>query len=201
MQATELLKQEHRVIEQVLNCLERMAQRLEGEGELDAEAARQALDFLRNFADRCHHGKEEDCLFPLLEEKGFSRTQGPTGVMLHEHEAGRRHVGAMAEAVEGAAAGDAAASTEFVAHARQFVQLLREHIQKEDHCLFEMTDQALSQQEQSQLLDSFAKVEHDDMEPGTHEKYLEIAAGLAKRYGVSDRATDSSAGANCCGQL
>jgi len=85
MRPTEILMQEHRVIEQVLDCLERMAQRVEAGDELDLESAKQAIDFFRNFADRCHHGKEEDCLFPLLEQKGFSREQGPTGVMLHEH--------------------------------------------------------------------------------------------------------------------
>lgn len=98
MKPTELLMQEHRVIEQVLDCLEIMAQRANAGDKLDVESAKQAIDFFGNFADKCHHGKEEDCLFPLLEEKGFSREQGPTGVMLHEHEEGRRHVRGMAEA-------------------------------------------------------------------------------------------------------
>ena len=200
MQPTEVLMQEHRVIEQVLDCLETMAQRSETGGELDLESANQAVDFFRNFADRCHHGKEEDCLFPLLESKGFSREQGPTGVMLQEHDAGRRHVRGMAEAIGAVAAGNSSATTGFVSHARAFVLLLREHIQKEDHCLFQMTDQALSEQEQLQLMESFANVEHNDMGPGTHEKYLDIAAELAKRFGVPCRVSGPSSGANCCGQ-
>jgi hemerythrin-like domain-containing protein len=199
MRPTEVLMQEHRVIEQVLDCLETMAQRAEGGGGVDLESAQQAIDFFRSFADRCHHGKEEDCLFPLLEQKGFSREQGPTGVMLHEHEEGRRHVRGMEQAANAVAGGDSAPTADFVSHAREFTQLLREHILKEDHCLFQMTDQALSEQDQLQLLESFANVEHDDMGPGTHEKYLAIAAKLAKRFGVGSRVSGASAESPCCG--
>jgi hemerythrin-like domain-containing protein len=199
MRPTEILMQEHRVIEQVLDCLETMAQRAEAGDGIDLESAKQAIDFFRNFADRCHHGKEEDCLFPLLEQKGFSREQGPTGVMLHEHEEGRRHVRGMDQAASAIAVGDSTATANFVSHARAFTQLLREHILKEDHCLFQMTDQALSEQDQSRLLESFAHVEHDDMGPGTHEKYLNIAAELANRYGVQCRVSGTSTGSPCCG--
>ena len=199
MRPTEILMQEHRVIEQVLDCLELMARQCDDGKGLDTESASLAIDFFRNFADRCHHGKEEDCLFPLLEQKGFSREQGPTGVMLHEHESGRRHVRGMSEAVGSIEAGNTSATTDFVSHARAFIQLLREHIQKEDHCLFQMTDQTLSEQDQLRLIESFAHVEHDDIGPGIHEKYLNVAADLAKRYGVQSRVSDSSAGASCCG--
>ena len=198
MRPTEVLMQEHRVIEQVLDCLEILAQRGEDRAELDLESANQAIDFFRNFADRCHHGKEEECLFPMLEQKGFSREQGPTGVMLHEHESGRSHVRGMSEATNAVEAGDSSAIANFASHARAFVRLLREHIHKEDRCLFQMTDQALSAPEQQQLLESFAHVEHDDMGPGTHERYLEIAAKLAKRFGIPCRASDTPAGTGCC---
>lgn len=193
MQPTEILMQEHRVIEQVLNCLEIMALQCANGKELDTESARQAVDFFRNFADRCHHGKEEDCLFPLMESKGFSREQGPTGVMLYEHEMGRRHVREMAAAIEAIASGDAAKTSEFVSHAQEFIGLLRAHIQKEDQCLFKMADHAFSDQEQQQLSDSFDRVEHDDLGAETHEKYLAIAEQLAKKYDVACSASGAAA--------
>ena len=199
MRPTEILMQEHRVIEQVLDCLEIMARRAEAGGKLDIESANQAIDFFSHFADKCHHGKEEDCLFPLLEEKGFSREQGPTGVMLHEHEEGRSHVRGMAKATSAVATGDSAATTDFVSHAKAFIRLLREHILKEDHCLFQMTDQALSEEDQLNLLESFANVEHDEIGPGTLEKYLAIATELAKRFRVTCQASNSGAGIGCCG--
>ncbi|MGI9455039.1 MAG: hemerythrin domain-containing protein [Aeoliella sp.] len=199
MKPTEILMQEHRVIEQVLDCLEAIVLSVEAGKELDLDSVDQSIDFFRNFADRCHHGKEEDCLFPLLEQKGFSREQGPTGVMLHEHELGRQHVRGMAEAARAWEAGSSSATNGFVAHARSFVQLLRDHIQKEDHCLFQMTDQALTEQEQSQLMESFDHVEHHDMGPGTHQKYLDIAAELAERFGVENRLPIASGSGGGCG--
>ena len=198
MRPTEVLMKEHRVIEQVLDCLERMAQQCADKGELDLESAGQAIDFFRNFADRCHHGKEEDCFFPVLESKGFSREQGPTGVMLYEHDEGRRHVRGMSEAIDAVGARRFTAQADFVSHARDFIQLLREHIRKEDECLFQMADQALSDQDQRQLADSFARVEHDDLGPGTHEKYLALANQLADRYDVEYRDAASSPDHGCC---
>ena len=103
------------------------------------------------------------------------------------------------EATRAVAAGNASATADFVSHAKAFVQLLREHIHKEDHCLFQMTDQALSEQDQSRLLESFAHVEHDDMGPGTHEKYLNIAAELANRYGVQCKVSGELPASPCCG--
>ena len=105
MKPTEILSGEHRIIEQVLDCLEKIAQNCATEGRLDRTSAEQALDFFRNFADRCHHGKEETHLFPAMEAKGFPRQGGPTGVMLSEHEQGRAYIRGMAEVIDRAAAG------------------------------------------------------------------------------------------------
>ncbi len=196
MRATEILMEEHRVIEVVLDCLERLAERCAAEGHLDAGAALRALDFFRHFADRCHHGKEEDYLFRLLEDRGVRRDSGPTGVMLHEHEQGRRHVAAMAGAIP-AAAEDAAARADFVSHARQYVRLLREHIRKEDHCLFPMADSALGEGDRAALLDAFVRVEEKEIGEGVHEHYLRLADGLADHLGVP-RARAAGCG-HCCG--
>jgi hemerythrin-like domain-containing protein len=184
LKPTEILSDEHRVIEQVLDCLERMADDCRQHGILDAQAAKDAIDFFRNFADRCHHGKEESHLFPALEARGFSREEGPTGVMLREHDQGRACVRGMDEAIDAAAAGDAAAQRRFVEHATHYVDLLREHIQKEDHCLFAMANQVFTDGEQRELLSAFTRVEAEDIGAGTHEKFVALANALAERFGA-----------------
>jgi hemerythrin-like domain-containing protein len=200
MKPTEILSHEHRVIEQVLACLERMTQKFTAEGRLDPQPARDAVAFFRNFADRCHHGKEEAHLFPAMEGKGFSPDCGPTGVMRREHELGRLRVREMAAAIETAAAGDAAALRRFVENAQAYIGLLREHIQKEDHCLFPMANQALSDADQHDLLATFEKVEAEEMGAGTHETYVRIADALAEQYGVPRTATAALAHQGCgCG--
>ena len=184
MKATEILSSEHRIIEQVLDCLERMAERVESGGALVEEHARSAVGFFRMFAERCHYGKEEAHLFPAMEARGFPRNGGPTGVMLSEHDLGRSHVRGMDGAIAGAAAGDAQARQQFVSHARAYLDLLRQHIEKEDHCLFRMADEAMTAEDQAALLAAFERVEAEEMGAGTHEKYLGIADQLADQYGV-----------------
>jgi len=197
MKPTEILSNEHRVIEQVLACLGRLIDESNAAGKLDAALAGEVLDFVRNFADRCHHAKEEDLLFPAMEARGLSPDAGPTAVMRHEHDEGRGHVRAMAEARESAAAGDAAALRRFAVHGRAFIELLRAHIEKEDQILYTMANRVLTDADQRQLLTSFGQVETTKMTPGTHEKYLEVATRLAHRFGVT--AVVRSGACNCCG--
>jgi hemerythrin-like domain-containing protein len=194
---TDILSNEHRVIEQVLNCLEKMARRCDTEGKLDKQPAKQAVEFFRHFADRCHHAKEEAHLFPAMEAKGFPREGGPTGVMVHEHQLARAHVRAMDAAVEAASAGNALALKQFSQHAHDYIGLLREHIEKEDHCLYTMADQAFTQEDQQELLATFEKVENEELGAGTHEKYLQIANELADRFGVSRAAASAAGGCEC----
>ena len=193
MKPTDILGNEHRIIEQVLNCLEKIVQRSETRGKLEEQPARDAVAFFRNFADRCHHAKEEAHLFPAMEAKGFHRQGGPTGTMIYEHELARTHVRGMAEAIGAASAGDAPALKQFGRHARDYIGLLREHIEKEDHCLYNMADQAFTEEDHQRLLGTFEKVETEELGIGTHEKYLKIANRLADRYGVPRAVADSGA--------
>ena len=194
MKATEILTNEHHVIEQVLNCLEAIVRLAKSTGRLDRQSAEDAVAFFRNFADRCHHGKEETHLFPALEANGFPREGGPTGVMLHEHERGRALVRGMDEQLAAAAAGDPAAVGHFLANAEGYLVLLREHIYKEDHVLFQLADRAFTAEDQQRLLDAFQQVEAEEMGAGTHETYLRLAQQLAERYGMLSLSSAAPAG-------
>jgi hemerythrin-like domain-containing protein len=117
MRPTETLVLEHQAIQQMLEILVTAAERFQA-GELDDPSIfEKAVDFLRGFADRCHHGKEERHLFAKLVEKGVPKNGGPVGVMLMEHEVGRSHIRGMAEAAEKLRAGDKSAEKKLVEHA------------------------------------------------------------------------------------
>lgn len=201
MYPTQILSSEHRVIEIVLDALERMAEKTLADGRLEKEPALEAIDFIRHFADGCHHAKEEGQLFPALFEKGFPREHGPVAVMLQEHEFGRAFVQGMDQAVPGASEGNAAAVQEFVSQARGYLNLLRAHIQKEDNILFPMADRALSDEDQHHLAEAFDRTETEEVGAGVHERYLKLAASLADRYGVSHAQLDHihSQGSSSCG--
>ena len=188
MNPTDILVNEHRIIEQVLNVLDKIIEQATTAGRLEAESAREALDFFRMFADRCHHGKEEAHLFPVMETRGFSGGCSPVAVMLREHELGRLYASGMAGAIDGASQGDADALQWFTQHGQSYIRLLREHIQKEDHCLFPSANRAFREEDVRRLLQAFEKVEKEEMGEGTHEKYLALANRLADRFGVA-RAT------------
>ncbi len=183
MRATEELKTEHRVIEKVLTGLAGLAGRAQEAGAVAREAAERALEILRNFADRCHHAKEERHLFKVMEERGVPVEGGPIGVMLAEHEEGRGHVRGMAEHLAGAASGEGEAVRSFVARAQAYVELLREHIWKEDNVLFPMAEKVLSEQDDERLEEAFEAIEREEMGRGTHEKYHRWAEELAEGAG------------------
>ncbi len=170
--ATDALKHEHRIIEKVLAALQGFT---ESPGKARLENWGKAVDFIRNFADRCHHLKEEKIFFPALEKQGIARDGGPIGMMLTEHEEGRSYVRAMAEALKG----EVPPKTALVENARAYLSLLRDHIRKEDEILFNMADEVLSSEEQKKLLREFEEHEAKEIGPGIHEKYLKLAEELA----------------------
>jgi len=173
------------MIERVLDCLETVAGRCRAAGRLDEAAARDAVTFFRGFADRCHHGKEEAHLFPLMEQRGFSPDSGPTAVMRREHEQGRELVGAMNEAIEGAAAGDKGGCDGFLRAAQGFLDLLRQHILKEDRILFPMAEQALTGADKERLREAFARVDHEEIGEAERQRLLQVAGSLAERCGMT----------------
>jgi hemerythrin-like domain-containing protein len=177
---TEILSDEHRVIERVLGALEQLMRLPVSDS---VERWQKALEFLRHFADACHHFKEEKVLFPAMEAHGIPNEGGPIGMMLAEHEEGRAHVRSMLAAVEQIAAGKAASVDLLLSHAGAYLTLLREHIQKEDEVLFPMADEVIPQDEQRQLLRRFEQHEAEEMGAGAHEKYLKIAAELEGALG------------------
>jgi len=198
MRITDTLRDEHEVIQQVLDCLEELAERATAQKSVDAASVEDALDFLSAFADRCHHAKEEQVLFPALNARGLPREAGPVAVMLREHELGRAAVARMKSALDDAKRRIAGAPQRFAVAAREYVALLREHITKENGVLFPMADQMLGEEAQRQLMGSFERVEHHDLGPGTHERYLELARSLCGRLGI-EWAQHAPAAHACCG--
>ncbi len=173
--ATEVLSDEHRVIERVLAVIEKLTRAPEKDS---LDNWKKALDFFRHFADQCHHLKEEKILFPAMEEHGIPRDGGPIGMMLTEHEEGRGYVRSMLAAVSLIEAKNQAAKETLLEIARAYLRLLREHIQKEDEILFRIADDVIPPDEQKMLLRTFEEHEAKEMGAGIHEKYLKIAEEL-----------------------
>ena len=174
MKPTETLGHEHKIISLVLDGAEREARNIRETGKADAEKIEKMLDFFRNFADKCHHAKEERHLFVELNRRGLPKNGGPIGVMLSEHEQGRALLRVVAERLQDA--NPAGLSDALLA----YVNLLRAHIDKENKILFPMADRLLTDQDQKDLEEKFEKLESEEMGLDTHEKYHHLAHELSE---------------------
>jgi hemerythrin-like domain-containing protein len=182
---TGILKEEHRVIERMLRILNVACEKLEKSEEVSPDIFKKAIDFIRIFADRCHHGKEEETLFTLVEERGVPREGGPTGVMLIEHEQGRNFVKALAGAVERYEQGDEDAKSAIIENARGYTRLLAQHIPKEDDILYPLADRVLTSKDKEKLLEKFEEVERERIGEGKHIEYIHLVEELEKELKIS----------------
>lgn len=173
MRATESLKEEHEIIERLLNVLDTACEKIENNEEVPSGFFEKVLDFIRTFADKCHHGKEEDVLFPAIEKKGIPKEGGPIGMMLEEHGVGRNFVKGLEEAVK---RNDNKAIVE---NARGYVNLLRQHIPKENDILYPMADEVIDEKENEELVEKFEEIEMERIK-GKHHEYLELLDELER---------------------
>jgi hemerythrin-like domain-containing protein len=161
MKPTAELKIEHQAIKRMLKVMSGACSRLDAGRPVDPEHLDSIVEFIQVFADQCHHGKEEDLLFPALIEAGFSKEHGPIAVMLAEHVKGRAHVRQVKESSAAYRAGAPGAAADISRGARAYIGLLGPHIDKEDNILYPMADQALSAACQEELGRAFARVEKE----------------------------------------
>ena len=180
MSATDILKHEHQIILKVLEAAGRAAQSIADTDKIDIEKIDKILDFFKVFVDRCHHGKEEEYLFPKMQERGLPPDKGPILVMLSEHMGGRNTVKAISEALEREKQGDPSAAAAVAANLAILDEHLRGHIDKENEVLFPMADKVLTAEDQQVLVAAFEKHEAEEIGVGVHEKYHQLAHELAE---------------------
>ena len=180
--ATKGLRDEHQWILKVSGALEVILDREPDHG-LDFDAIEDCVSFIRLFADACHHGQEEDLLFPELEARGMPRDAGPLAVMLKEHEMGRAYVGHMVKAFPEAREGDPDARKILVNSGRGYIQLIRDHILKEDNVLFNLADQPVTGAACDQLCEAYGVVCQRRFEGRSKEELEALGGQLVEKYG------------------
>jgi hemerythrin-like domain-containing protein len=159
MHPADVLSQEHRIIEGKLDELEQQLRSIRAGEPFPRAFFDAALDFFRNFADGCHHAKEENLLFPRMKERGVPQHGGPIGVMLAEHDQGRGYLKAVRENLDAAQQGSPQALHAVLENAGNYIVMLRQHIQKEDNILFRMARMILEPDDVAELTREFDAVE------------------------------------------
>jgi hemerythrin-like domain-containing protein len=174
---TQVLMEEHELILQVLEALQKRLDAMQDPTASDRAYFEKAVEFLRGFADKCHHGKEENLLFTRMGERGFPTQGGPIAVMLSEHQTGRAFIRGIAEAAAGIGK-DPKARDGIRTHGYGYISLLRDHIAKENQVLFPMADRALSAEDQRDLQHAFERFEAEETGAGVHQRMLALLAEL-----------------------
>lgn len=155
------LSAEHGVIQKVVAGVSVLEARLSGGGSVDAALLRRIVQFLREYADHLHHGKEESLLFPTLERRGVPAHGCPVGALLAEHKRGRVLVAEFAECVEAYASGADGAVAGLAATMTALAELYPAHIWKEEYLLFPMSAKVLKKADLDDLAARFAEVTHE----------------------------------------
>jgi len=176
----EVLEAEHRVIQKMVAGMSLLAEQLEGGKLVDVPLLESIVVFLREFADRCHHGKEEALLFPALIRRGVPSHGCPIGGLTMEHQKGRVMVGELADAIRGYAAGEPPAREDLVKSLRALVAFYPNHIWKEDYLLFPLAGKVLTPEDQQELMNKFETVERELLIEG-HEGFDKVATELERK--------------------
>jgi hemerythrin-like domain-containing protein len=178
--AVEMLEAEHRVIQKMVAGMSVLADQLEGGEPVDVSLLESIVAFLRTFADRLHHGKEESFLFPALIRRGVPSQGCPIGGLTMEHQKGRVMVGELADAIRGYAAGEPPARENLVKSLRALVAFYPNHIWKEDYLLFPLAGKVLTPEDQQELMGKFETVERE-LGLDVHEGFDKVAADLERK--------------------
>lgn len=171
------LMHEHEAILFALEILGAIEQRLSRGLPTDSQDIAAFIGFLKEFADKCHHGKEEGILFPALVAAGIPQHGGPVEVMLDEHSQGREWIRHMESSLQ--ASLDIAMFTQA---ARGYRTLLQAHIQKENDVLFPMAEKLLTSGQLDALFDAFEEHEANVIGAGRHEQLHALLKALKDKY-------------------
>ena len=156
MLAVEPLIEEHRLIERMIALMSKEVQRIGQGGAPDAEFILTAVDFIKTYADRLHHGKEEDILFRELAQKLLSSEHKVImEQLIKEHALGRGNTAKLTEARLAFLAGDKGAVKAIVDNMGILAKFYPVHIEKEDKHFFLPVMDYFTKEEQASMLAEF----------------------------------------------
>ena len=176
---TQVMINEHKLILRMITLVEQNTALLEEGKFRNWQFYLDAVDFIRNYADRFHHAKEEDVLFVELIKNGMPEKQSPIEAMHMEHDEGRAHVRAMEEAAQKAISGEAGQAKSVAEHAKGYAKLLRGHIEKEDDILYPLAERILPEEVRKRMLSAYTTAEQQT--PGLEEKYQQLVEGYEQQ--------------------
>jgi len=167
---TQVLVAEHKLILRMIGLLEKYAPLTASGQYRNWRFYHDGIDFIRTYADRYHHAKEEEILFKALIDNGMPKENSPVAAMLMEHDKGRGLVRALETAVLEAEAGRTDVYRAIGDNALGYAALLREHIGKEDEILYPLAERVIPETMRGVILHGYQTAE------------AQVASDFGERY-------------------
>jgi DUF438 domain-containing protein len=177
----DLLMRDHETTEKVFDAGEKAF----AAGNPDPTMVSELLRYFVEYVDGCHNKKEENHLFPLLEERGIPSQDGPLGVMLQEHTQSKELLARLKPLADTYVAGDSSVLDELRRTYGEYIALLKQHFWKENDILYPMAEHALTQSDAAVVVEGIVATE-DALSPDTRSRYYELADDLVRRGQVKD---------------
>lgn len=182
----DFLVAEHEMIERGMAVLKSCLENLDQATQNPVQMVR-AMDFLLEFGDKIHNTKEEELLFPLMAQKGIPVEGGPLGVMLMEHQAERDLLGAMMMQAGGLNNASNSEKEEYRQKGLEYLTIRAEHIWKENDVLYKMGQKVIGDEENTVLLNGFARIDHAAYGPDAHNKFQQMLKEVEEGAKVKTR--------------
>jgi hemerythrin-like domain-containing protein len=178
MQARAPLMIEHRLIERMIEIIKRMLSKIEKEKNVDPVLVDAIVDFIHTYADRTHHGKEEDILFRELGKMDLSKKDKMLmNDLIEEHIFGRKTTKKLVEANNLYRTGDKSSLSEIISNLNLLIDFYPKHIEKEDKIFFPSARNYLSEQEDQAMLNEFWEFDRKMI----HEKYMALVESFESK--------------------
>lgn len=186
MNSIEVMVNEHKYIMRMLAVVRRATYGiLQGEA-INDEDFRLMIEFIREYADKHHHGKEEKFLFKeIMNELGELGIKLIRNGMLVEHDLGRFYIAELCEALNRVNAGDDESKLDVIANAISYTHLLTRHIQKEDSVVYTFAEKQLSPETLQLVNNQSEEFEKEAEKEGRQAHYITLLESLERKYGLS----------------
>ncbi|MDP4089736.1 MAG: hemerythrin domain-containing protein [Bacillota bacterium] len=183
MDAIELMMEEHKYIKRALVVIRKMSISVLNGREVPFEDYNRVVEFVRNYADKLHHNKEEEILFKKMrEEMGEALVGAPISGMLVEHDLGRLFIKNLEEALERVRNGDMDSRVDVIANAVGYADLLNRHIEKEDKVIYNFARRSLKEEAMGYVNESCEKVEQSAEKESIQKRYISILEELESNW-------------------
>lgn len=182
MDAIDIMKEEHQNIKRGLAVIRKMCLSVLESGQVDYEDFYKIIDFIRNYADKHHHNKEESILFKKMEEVIGEMVKAPLSGMLVEHDLGRLFTSNLEAALQRTKDGDKDSRVDIIANAIGYADLLNRHIDKEDRAIYSFAKRALSPEILEEVNEKAKEAEQIGEQQSTQDTYLKTLKELEDKW-------------------